>query len=217
MSDANIVVMAEDNQAYNKLLNMSLPNTILVPTNHDIAINTMTNGVDYDGNHSFGSPWYKRLVTTRPQRLLSVLCSTDLHVENLIYADVDSVWRENPIPYIESHLYGEDPLDIVAQVDNPDLHPVAYCTGLLAVKNNDKVKQLLWAWERAIADKWKADAVDESGDQPIFGDVIHSQLIQDSGLKHGSLPILQFPSGRSYFNIETTDAEREKAAVVHNN
>jgi len=221
--------MAEDDKTYKALSSNPRPNMLVIWANHDdhrkdnttAAAASQLQTTSEEQGDSFGSIRYKKLITTRPTRLLSALCSTNAHITNLIYADVDSVWTNNPIPAVQHLLYDKDSpqLDIVAQMDHPKVRrygPLSYCTGFLGMKNNLKVQQLIYMWEKAIEEKWQLGLVGDAGDQPVFQEVSNSIAAMKIGLKHGSLPMDLFPPGYMYFNTTGT-IDHSKVAVVHNN
>ena len=213
-----MIVMAEDDEIYTLVSNASLPNVHVVRTSYHLEENSSVVKPNAVGL-SHGTHSYKKLVTTRPLRLLSVLCSQRLGVHNLIYADVDSVWVKNPIPVVEAVLNSGVQMDLVAQMDNTNVtrHTSCYCTGFLGMKNNYKVLQLMSMWEQAVAEDWKAGKIKESGDQPVFNKVISSLAAMKLGLRHGSLPVLLFPPGYKYFDTKASKEEQNQAVVVHNN
>jgi len=232
------VIFAEDDAAYETLSQKDLPRATLVRTSYEEETLTLGGNSTEDRNRTglvYGTEVYKKLVTTRPTRLLSVFCSIPLEDEanyanqRIVYADVDSVWKKDPLPLVNEYLqYGknvvesttqseDNGLDIVAQVDNPSLDPVAYCTGFLAMRQNINVLHLLTEWETDLQKKWEAQEVENAGDQPVFNSVIHNSPYL-TGLIHAGLPSDVFPPGNVYFDNENTSKEdRERAVVVHNN
>ena len=196
MIDTNLVIIAEDGQAYQSLSKMELPGVVVLQSESNV---TQLNAFDYQ------SPMYNKLVTSRPSRLLSILCCPQIPSKNLIYADVDAVWVRDPIPYVQEALYGTQHLDLVAQNDNDS----GYCTGFLGMKRNDRIIHLLAQWERNV--------VPTLPNQEKFQDAMSSPLLTHLGLRHGVLPISQFPPGYIYFDPDVGEAEREKAVIVHNN
>ena len=194
--DTNLVIIAEDSEAYRNLLKMELPNVVVLQSESNV---TQQGALDYP------SPLYNKLVTSRPSRLLSILCCPQIPSKKVIYADVDAVWVKDPIPYVEEALYGTQHLDIVAQNDIDS----GYCTGFLGMKRNDRVIHLLYQWELNV--------VPTLPNQKKFQDAMSSPLLTHLGLRHGVLPISQFPPGYMYFNPDISEDERRKAVVVHNN
>ena len=147
-------------------------------------------------NH-WGSHRYKRLVRTRATALLRLLQQASKSVD-LIYADIDAVWRRDPRPFLRGDY------DVFAQVDyDAQTEKSQLCTGFLALRNTPAVMSLLMRWEGNSSD---------NHNQGPFNTVVHA--LPD--LRVGSLPTAAFPDGRIYFSC-MSGAERAGAIIVHNN
>ena len=148
---------------------------------------------------NYGTIHYKKLVSGRATHILSRLKSG----QNVIYTDVDTVWRLNPLPYLSAL---SDRADAVLEVDTEKFDGVSpyYCTGFMAFVSNSRTIALMSAWENALQTPQL--------NQPIFNRILHKR----SYVSHQPLPNIEFPSGQMYFS-KMNPSQRQRAVVVHNN
>jgi len=202
---SNLIIVAEDAEAFQLLKAMDLPGAAVVQS-------------DATGSGKFGydSPEYNRLVSSRPSRVLSMLCSADMPSANLIYADIDAVWLRDPLPYFQQALYGPDNFDFAAQDDQPE-SPENYCTGLIVMRRNDKMVHLMAQWEAMLA------KFPNSPNQRLFWNTLESKAVQSLNINRGVLPISIFPPGDMYFEEGESSEHhwdqsmRDHVAIAHNN
>jgi len=220
--------MAEDDDAYDYLLDAEKfhpGNFSLVRTDYNMSSVLLKSPHIRREGFPYGSRQYRNLMLARPSRLLSVACNLMERQSRggrgqprLIFADVDSVWRKNPIPILETYLDGEDhlpdenvataegsPYDLVAQMDNFKHDPIGYCAGFLAMTMSTKVLQLLDKWDIVLQQQYEDGTLDEANDQAVLQQLLVSNwTTQDLGLKHTDLPMSLFPPGHLYFHNSTT-------------
>lgn len=147
----------------------------------------------------YDSPEYKKLVSGRASNILSMLEKG----VNVIYSDVDTIWRSNPLPYVT----GRNDTDLILSVDSKQARGFKpyYCTGFMAIVSNNRTISFINEWKHALDRQPQLN-------QPIFNELLYKQ----SNVKHEPLPIQEFPSGDLYFN-QFSDAQRQEAVVVHAN
>ena len=175
----SVVVIAEDDKSFQKLILLY---------RHTLTIERSSKN-NTDSAVNFGSQSFKKLVSERPSHILKYL---ELG-KNVLYCDADTVWVQNPFPY----LVGE--FDIWAQYDATE-----YCTGFLAIKTNERTIQFAKNWEFYMSQRSNIN------DQEGFNAVNKAELqIQ-------KLDITLFPYGLLYFS-KFNNAQRAKVVVVHNN
>ena len=144
---------------------------------------------------------YKALVGSRASLVLT-------HIERgekVLYTDVDTVWRHNPLPYLVG------PFDIWHQIDEwnlepgrpggyrPDAPAVAVaagrksqlCTGFFAMRPSAATRGLLGRWAQFLATHQEVN-------QPSYNRLARP-LIDSGDLRVAELPWLEFPSGHIYF------------------
>jgi hypothetical protein len=188
----DILVIAEDDIVKGKVERQVVPSRPFVHverTSKDFVANSL----------SYGTLNYKKLVSGRATHILSRLKAG----QNVIYTDVDTVWRLNPLPYLSAL---QDRADAVLEVDTEKFEGFSpyYCTGFMAFASNSRTIALITAWENAL----KTPQLN----QPIFNKLLHKR----SDVLHQPLPNIEFPSGQMYFN-KMNPTQREHAVVVHNN
>ena len=91
--DLDIVLFTEDTVVHEKLQKANLPNVTLVTTKFEQLTGTNDASVAY----SYNDKSYEILASQRPSSMLDVLCTG----RNLLYVDVDTVWKQNPFPYLQ--------------------------------------------------------------------------------------------------------------------
>lgn len=199
--DANLFVLTEDDQVYELLQNKKNL------SNERIAV------IDSEN------------FRTHPLQLLSLACSPILQAKNLILAHVDTVWQKDPIPHVQTHLYGDLELDLVGQVDNTTTKE--YSGGFLAMKVNSPIVRMLSEWDDKLSQPGGLEEeparllpngrLPESADQATLREVLQSDDDRTT-VCHEGLPTALFPSATDFFDEEKTDQyTRDLAVVVHNN
>jgi len=189
-----VIVIAEDNLVKQKLQARELKTNIRIEQS----------GLDLEPKaYGFGHSNFKVLMATRATHIWRHLQAGT----NLIFSDIDTVWRLNPLPYFET----EDDFDMMIQVDakerprEPRVKPW-YCAGFMAIKSNERTIQMMTDWEAALKEKPQLN-------QPTFNEILHSK---SSSVKHIGLPSENFPNGVVYFE-HFNDPQRQKVVIVHNN
>jgi rhamnogalacturonan II specific xylosyltransferase len=188
----DVVVIAEDDVVSKKLereVRRSRPYLSIQRTNNKYMSSSLL----------YGSMHYKNLVSGRATHILSRLKAG----KNVLYTDVDTVWRNNPMPYLSA--LGKQ-VDAILQVDTEKFDGLSpyYCTGFMAFVSNSRTIALMSAWESALQKPQL--------NQPIFNQLLHKK----SSVVHQPLPKMEFPSGQMYFS-KMNMKQRQQAVVVHNN
>ena len=149
-------------------------------------------------DHSYNTASYKKMVSARATHILQKL-ETGISV---IYCDVDTVWKQNPIPFIAA----TDSADLIIQVDDHNYNgcPTYYCTGFMALVSNNVNIEFMKMWQTAL----QAAQLN----QPVFNSILYKQ----SKVYHQPLPKPEFPNGREFFDQYSSD-QRDQTVVVHNN
>lgn len=151
------------------------------------------------GAFGFRDQAYKKMMAQRPA-IIHRLLKSGL---NIIFSDVDVVWRKNPIPYFHKQFkndHGED-VHIIAQPDGPWL-----CAGFVIYRFFPETIAHVDLWRKGLEGK-------ESRNQLLFNDLIKRP---DLNIRAEALPSKYFPDGISYFH-HMSEEERNEAVVVHNN
>lgn len=173
-----VVVVAEDDAVYAKLQSNS---------NLTVERSQLTDA----GPQTYETPGYNRMVSTRAQHILRHLRAG----EDVLYTDVDTVWRSDPTPHLGVAY------DLTLQLDAPKY----YCTGFMAVRSNPRTIGLFERWDEALLQKAQLN-------QPVCNKILQST----EGLRHAELDKMLFPNGGEYF--QHFDAKSKDAVVVvHNN
>lgn len=163
---------------------------------------------------AWGDADYKTLVMKRPDRILFFLYQGI----NVLYTDVDVVWREDPRPFFTADkTHGKMPIAwapykmIGERCHEKQCHE--FCTGLLAMPANNETFQLVTQWSNVLH-KHEGDGKFPS-DQEAFNQIAIWQRNDDPV---SALPREQFPSGLEYFDEDRyPDWPRDEAVVVHAN
>jgi uncharacterized protein (TIGR01627 family) len=197
----DLVVIAEDDVVKEKI------ERDIVPEKPKINIRVQRGGVSVNTNAlDFATQDYYAMVSARPTHIMQQLEEG----YNVIYADIDAVWRSNPLPFMVPVLYRKDAMLQVEYNEcywNQKIKP-CYCTGLIILQSNKRTIQLMLDWQKALAAKPKLN-------QPAFNDILF-QTQKKTGIRHAPLPRWAFPNGKDYYQ-KFNDAQRAKAVVVHNN
>ena len=172
-----VVVIAEDEFTYNAYKDSKAWTTW--KTSFDA--HPPADALHYNTKH------YKNLVSRRAAHVLRALQK----YPNVIYTDVDTVWLDDPRPYLRGDF------DLWAQLDAKEY----YCTGFMAFRRSPKVLQFLDLWAEHLSKKPQLN-------QPLF-----NKELQSVRIRHAGLPRKEFPSGDLYFDR----GQRQGVVVVHNN
>lgn len=188
-----VVVIAEDDPIYNKLVTEVLPIvTYLVIKRSDLDLGDSVQAFDY------GTGDFKRIVATRMLHIQKLLEQK----KSVISVDVDTVWRSSPLPYLGAA--GGD-VDIIAHVDTEELDGLRpyYGTGFIAFASNERVLQFV------------TQLAEKTDPANLFQGIFNTMLHMIGFIRHQPLPSLEFPSGNNYFTSDYV--HKETAVVVHNN
>lgn len=173
-----IIIIAEDEKAYKKL--KSACNECFV----------LRSDLNIKGAQNYSSELYKVLVSKRPQYILQLLRKG----HDIIYADIDSVWLRNPIPFINKTV------DFGIQPDGYG----SLCTGFMVIRSNERTIDIIQQWHDHLIKQPKIN-------QRTFNNVMRSNKV-----RRASLNSKYFPSGQEFFD-RYSDKKRRRVVVVHNN
>lgn len=167
IKDYDILVVAEDEKVYDKLNNIS-PLIAVQQSSYSMS----------PQSHKYNSKQYIKMVSRRPQYLLSILKSQN---RNVLYMDVDTVLLKDI-----RKLY-DDTDDMVFGIDATNVMGVEnyYCTGIMYFRNcNDSLKVLT---------KWN-DVIQKNNqlNQPLF-----NKILRTVGVKHRPFDKYQVMSGKT--------------------
>jgi uncharacterized protein (TIGR01627 family) len=196
-----VIVIAEDDVVYDKLKWLGLPANKLQIERSALAGTGTAVDSKLIGSLNYDTKEYKTMVSTRASNLLRYLREG----KNLIYTDVDTVWRSNPLMYLDNPSTSD--YDMLIQVDTDKYEGVSpyYCTGFMATRSNERTIKLMADWETELQDKPQLN-------QPIFNAILHKR----STVKHFALSRNTFPSGL-VFDSKHAQSKLDEAVVVHNN
>jgi hypothetical protein len=136
---------------------------------------------------TYGSSGYKEMVSKRAGYILKSFESCN----RVIYTDVDTIWKYNPLP----HLVGN--YDLWASLDD-----ISYvCTGFFAIIKTQKTVSFLKKWNNELINQSQLN-------QPVFNRVLKSTNIKTAYLNRN-----EFPSGNIYFSKSSP----KNAVIIHNN
>ncbi|KAL7505845.1 hypothetical protein ACHAXN_003966 [Cyclotella atomus] len=214
-----LLVIAEDNEIYDELNRLQLGKAKIIRSS-----NKMQNSGRAENYESVG---YKSLVSGRAAHLLSVLCGLKYQPTTnqsssfgsngwiVLYSDIDTVWLQNPLPFIEANI--SDPqqhlkYDILAAVDDHDFGGVEtyYCTGFLAIANTLVSFYFLSQWDDELKTNPQLN-------QPIFNTMLQTDDKHPVQIRHAGLDEGLFPPGRLFFDDENKSKVLQESVVVHNN
>lgn len=187
----DIVVVAEDDATYQRLQMEQLAHVVVERS--AATLEETHQALTYDTKN------YHKLVSGRAAHILQKLKEH----KNVLYTDVDTVWRADPLPFIFND---QQEHDMMLQVDTQTYSWVSpyYCTGFMAIRSNERTIQFVSDWKQALETPQL--------NQPIFNQILHKR----SNVLHTPLPSLEFPSGQMYFD-QYSQHKRDAAVVVHNN
>ena len=174
-----MVVIAEDDKIFHALTSVYRDNLTIERSNKNNTESTA----------NFRSASFNKLVSERPSHILRYLEMGN----NVLYCDTDTVWLQDPFPY----LVGD--LDIWAQMDMNE-----FCTGFLAIQSNTRTIQFIKDWKLYMSGR------SGKNDQQGFN------AMNKSMLRIQKLDNTLFPSGYLYFKV-FSDEQRSNSVVVHNN
>ena len=177
-----VIVIAEDDIVFKKLEEKNGRPVYQLVRSWRISIHSA---------HAYGTREFKELASGRPSYILRYLENGT----NILYADTDSVWLQNPFPFFNGTY------DMWMQVDG---QPDNLCTGFMAIKSNSKTIKLMKLWETSL--KHRPDVI-----QPAF-----NRANKHSEVHIKQLDMRLFPPGQQFFR-EFSDVERNHVVVVHNN
>jgi uncharacterized protein (TIGR01627 family) len=188
----DLVVFAEDDVVHKKLerdIQSTRPNIEIERSGSSF----LPKSLDYN------SKQYKELVSARATHILTKLKDG----RNVIYTDVDTVWKGNPLPYL---VWVGDTADAVLEVDTAKYEGMSpyYCTGFMAFVSNERTIHLMEYWKKALQKPQL--------NQPIFNALLQKR----SAVLHQPLPNVEFPSGQMFFS-KMDDEQRSHSIVIHNN
>ncbi|ESQ43667.1 hypothetical protein EUTSA_v10015591mg [Eutrema salsugineum] len=180
----------------------------------------MSQPLDSQTAHNYGSQGFYNLTCRRPQHLLDIL---ELGY-SVMYNDVDMVWLNDPFQYLEgSHdVYFTDDVTTVKPLnESHDLPPLNrygvtnICSCMIFLRPTNGAKLLMKKWAEEIEAQPWSNSKAKPHDQPAFNRALNKTAHQvDVYL----LPQAAFPSGGLYFrNIRWAKNTKEKHVIIHNN
>lgn len=171
------IVVAEDSRAYHELL--------LCYRDHLLKFDVLFNET-YSA--AYKSDLYNKIVSRRPSLLLSIM---ELGF-NVLYTDVDVVWRAN----IVQKLACTGHYDIAVQSDEGGM-----CTGLMLLCRSGISLHILETWKSRL-------------ERPTINQAAFDSIVGNSNAKVLKLNRLLYQSGKEYFDRGTN---RSVALTIHNN
>lgn len=152
------------------------------------------------------SQGYNILVSNRP-RYLRVLLELGVDV---LYADVDAVWIDNPLPDLDGT---DHDLMIQADADSPNDFPFhMLCTGFMYIRATDRAKRVIFDWEYELLVQ-----TTRTINQEVFNRVVKNALLRDA-ISVKVLQFARFPSGMLTYGFPRWLSQQPvKPAVIHNN
>ena len=174
-----LVVFAEDQTTYLKYKDCN--NFIVKQVTNDSAGDAF----------SYNTKAYNKLVSRRPRILLNAMHEYG----NVLYSDIDLVWKQSPFPW----LVGDHDLWALDDRRREDV-----CTGFIGMRKSSVVVSLLAAWA-------EFQEMSQGLNQQHFNKLLRSFR----GSVH-HLSMLQFANGYDYFENKTKYDE-SAIVVIHNN
>jgi Nucleotide-diphospho-sugar transferase len=147
----------------------------------------------------WGSTGFNALVSMRPAHIGRKLQEGI----NIVYTDVDTIWRSSPLPYLAAAGSEADIVASVNAVENGESSPF-YATGRMAVASNNRTIELFQQWH-------ELHRATSTVNTPTFNRVLFSS----STVKHQPLSCKEFPNGKMYFE-QFIGSQRAHVVVVHN-
>ena len=154
-------------------------------------------------NMNYQKTGFNLLTSRRPAYLAELLRS----YPNIIYSDIDTIWKEDPRPYFKGDF------DFWAQIDGLISGRPYFkgyipfiCTGFLALQSTANNFKLLKKWHSEISRNPSREQ-----DQNIF-----QRIVFNFSINFGVLPIRYFPPGRTYFDMMSNES-RKDVVLIHNN
>ena len=219
-----VILVAEDSYIYEKYSNHS-------------SLSVVSYGVeqifdDKGKNMNYNSPGFNTLTSRRSSYLLKLMKI----YPKIIYSDVDTVWKQDPRPFLKGdfdfwaqidgvlegqpYFYGYVPYICTGTnycyilkgysllfLDVSDiLNPIITFSGFLAMKSNAVNMNLMEKWHQETSKNIK-----ENQDQRAFNKVVF-----EMNINFRVLPMKYFIPGYTYFEI-MSDQTRKEAVFIHNN
>ena len=164
------VIVREDDVAFDHLIN--LPDTHVLRTGNISTTKCLLHG----------TPKYKVLVNKRAKYILDLLKDG----YDVVFNDVDSVWLQDPLPYLDNDY------DLCAQLDQY-WKPKYICAGFMYYKSCNNTIQLV----EKLIDMMK-NHKDAIPDNTLLNTIIRKRMIKNLKLKH--FDANKFLSGMYYFD-----------------
>lgn len=141
---------------------------------------------------------YIKLINKRPT-YIKMLLDKDI---NVLFSDVDTIWLENPFPYLEGNY------DVILQEDQP-APEVVYCAGFIYFKATELSKVFMDNWMQHMA-KYRNMKPDQK--------ILNLELAKRSGfLRTKILNVELFPNGKNFFDRKWRMKHKMRPVVIHNN
>jgi rhamnogalacturonan II specific xylosyltransferase len=165
----------------------------------DFAIEDM-NANNVTGLLTYGTKEYNVMMLSRTKHILRHLQSG----ENVIFTDVDTVWRKDPRPFLTGSA-----IDAWFQKERGEVA----CAGFFAMRSNKNTISFVKRW-------MAANSVMEHRQRGRRGihdqDVLNRLFKRDHSMKRKFLAAALFPVGIFFFQM-LSDIERLETVVVHFN
>jgi Nucleotide-diphospho-sugar transferase/Polysaccharide biosynthesis len=169
----------------------------VLPTFRNVAVERSSVATVETSAISFDTEGFAGLVSKRPTHIRQKL----ERGINIIYSDVDTVWRWSPVPYLAALGHGADVIAPVHSLSHNGYRPF-YSTGFVALVTNDRTIELMIKWERKLQQP-----------QPNK-DWFNILLFKRSGVKHQPLPLKEFPRGETFF-FQYSKNQQNATVLVH--
>jgi len=157
---------------------------------------------------SFHTLPYQRMILYRTLFIESILVNNNY---NVLLADNDAVWLQNPMPFLSSMEYQD--FDMVAQDDSTNEGSNLACGGFLYLKNTQRMKNV---WQGVAGDFLRLMKRIRG---PTYDN--EQEMLQRAANKKkfsvAYLPRNLFPSGKLYFDHSLSRSMFNDVYVVHNN
>ncbi|XP_033114760.1 UDP-D-xylose:L-fucose alpha-1,3-D-xylosyltransferase 3-like isoform X2 [Anneissia japonica] len=193
----NIILVAEDEEAYEKLKSYK-DSTTYIRKGSSLQSTNKSKLV-------YNTREYKKLVYRRPKYIYDELQKG----KNVFFCDVDTFWLKDPFPYFVGDY------DVILQRDvyfRKRRVPITYCAGMVYFRSSTPVNRFVYKWSQMTL-KEKYDS--KANDQTILNKLLNSPDFK-ARLKRKVLGSHEFPNGQMYFN-NTMSNYQHKAVIVHNN
>mmetsp|Transcript_5733 Transcript_5733/g.12612 ORF Transcript_5733/g.12612 Transcript_5733/m.12612 type:complete len:241 (+) Transcript_5733:394-1116(+) len=153
------------------------------------------------GGMGYRTSQYKKMMSRRP-----AIIQYELEMgHNVIFSDVDTVWKKNPLPYFDDFSTAH----ILVEWDGERKDGANLCPGFMVYRSCPETIAFVAKWGSKIEGE-------EKRNQGAFNKLVWKAAKYDLEIVVETLPHELFPSGGLYFDT-MTDSERSKAVVIHNN